>query len=318
MYLMLNFLEVSSRLGLRRDLIQAAGGNTSIKIKGKMYVKPTGVSLYEMNSLGDVATVDVVKTIEEMNRLKQIQSKSVRDKEAKISLAGLSPDPLPSMETFMHAILSESVLHFHDNRILGLSNSKIFDNYLRKKFNVIKLGYIEPGLELALELKSTLDNLKSIPSIIILENHGIIITEKKLENCLLILDYIDNYFKSLDYSYKIAILFKTKIFVRRVQGLNTNSLTDYKPLTPDMAIYIGPNIPTISNFEDIKRFNSETRINNVFFFNDSFYILAKSYKRACETEDLLSEYILLNKNLNKISDSDIYSILNLPLEGNRK
>ncbi len=174
----IKFLEFSKEIGLDSSMVQAAGGNTSIKLGDTMWVKASGKWL--MNACSEEIMVPV-KTSEVKSILKnegpndeEIINKKISD-ESNTNLR-------PSVETPLHAALDfKYVLHTHDVNIISfaiLKNSKTKLDELLREFKWKFIPYIKPGIELSkllLKLKSKEDN------VFILQNHGLIVCGDDLD-----------------------------------------------------------------------------------------------------------------------------------------
>ena len=168
----IEFLEFSKEVGLDSSMVQAAGGNTSMKMGDTMWVKASGKWL--MNACSEEIMVPVktskVKTIlkNEGPNNEELIKKIISDD----SITNLRP----SVETPLHAALDfKYVLHTHDVNIISfaiLKNSRIKLNKLLRGFKWKFIPYIKPGIELSkllLKIKTKEDN------VFILQNHGLIV-----------------------------------------------------------------------------------------------------------------------------------------------
>ena len=174
----IKFLEFSKEIGLDSSMVQAAGGNTSIKLGDTMWVKASGKWL--MNACSEEIMVPV-KTSEVKSILKnegpndeELINKTISD-DSNTNLR-------PSVETPLHAVLDfKYVLHTHDVNIISfaiLKNSKTKLDELLREFKWKFIPYIKPGIELSkllLKLKSKEDN------VFILQNHGLIVCGDDLD-----------------------------------------------------------------------------------------------------------------------------------------
>ena len=174
----IKFLEFSKEIGLDSSMVQAAGGNTSIKLGDTMWVKASGKWL--MNACSEEIMVPV-KTSEVKSILKnegpndeELINKTISD-DSNTNLR-------PSVETPLHAALDfKYVLHTHDVNIISfaiLNNSKTKLDELLRGFKWKFIPYIKPGIELSkllLKLKSKEDN------VFILQNHGLIVCGDDLD-----------------------------------------------------------------------------------------------------------------------------------------
>ena len=172
------FLKYSKEIGMDPTMIQAAGGNTSLKQGNTMWVKASGKWLCDAqsNELMVPMSISKIKEVLEDKKCSDTDISSCINLE--ISPLGLRP----SVEAPMHAVLDfKFVFHTHDININALAvqkNSKL-------KFEEVLLGlnwkfipYLKPGIELCRELirqKTKNDN------VFILENHGLIVCGQSLE-----------------------------------------------------------------------------------------------------------------------------------------
>ena len=174
----IKFLEFSKEVGLDSSMVQAAGGNTSIKLGDTMWVKASGKWL--MNACSEEIMVPV-KT----SKVKSILKNEGPNDEELINKT-ISDDSntnlRPSVETPLHAALDfKYVLHTHDVNIISfaiLKNSKIKLDELLRGFKWKFIPYIKPGIELSkllLQIKSREDN------VFILQNHGLIVCGDDLD-----------------------------------------------------------------------------------------------------------------------------------------
>lgn len=173
-----DFLEFSKEVGLDSSMVQAAGGNTSMKLGDIMWVKASGKWL--MNACSEEIMVPVktlkVRSIiknEETNDEKLINNTISDDSNTNLR---------PSVETPLHAALDfKYVLHTHDVNIISFAILKNSQTKLNKLLNGFKwkfIPYIKPGIKLSrliLKIKSNEDN------VFILQNHGLIVCGDDLE-----------------------------------------------------------------------------------------------------------------------------------------
>ncbi|MDO8634257.1 MAG: class II aldolase/adducin family protein [archaeon] len=184
------FIKYCRIIGKNQDLVQGGGGNISVKINpGKMIVKTSGIELEKVSKkMGHVA-VDygkIASFIKKMSRQKNTRNE-------KKYMATLQESVLkkhgkqPSMEAGFHAVLGKAVIHTHPVAInsIGCAKNaeKMFQQALKgKKFAWI--SYKSPGLELSV---SVLEEKQKAggknPLVILLENHGIIVSSGSLKEC---------------------------------------------------------------------------------------------------------------------------------------
>jgi len=174
----IEFLEFSKEVGLDSSMVQAAGGNTSMKMGDTMWVKASGKWL--MNACSEEIMVPV-KTSKVKSILK---NEGPNDEELinKTICDDSNTNLRPSVETPLHAALDfKYVLHTHDVNIISfaiLKNSKTKLDELLREFKWKFIPYIKPGIELSkllLQIKSREDN------VFILQNHGLIVCGDDLD-----------------------------------------------------------------------------------------------------------------------------------------
>ena len=172
------FLKYSKEIGMDPSMVQAAGGNTSLKQGNTMWVKASGKWLLDAQSNELMVPMSISKIKE------ALENKSCSDTDIS-NCINLEISPLglrPSVEAPMHAVLDfKFVFHTHDININALAvqkNSKLkFENFL-SGLNWKFIPYVKPGIELCrqvMQLKSKKDN------VFILENHGLIVCGQSLE-----------------------------------------------------------------------------------------------------------------------------------------
>src|SRR5215475_11821634 len=103
---------MSARVGRDPLLIQGAGGNSSLKREGVLWVKASGTWLQDAEKAAIFLPVDL--------ELARRRFSSGEEKVAAISSAGTPAGLRPSIETSLHAFLPQSiVLHVHSVNALA-------------------------------------------------------------------------------------------------------------------------------------------------------------------------------------------------------
>lgn len=201
-------LQLSRQIGREdRRLAILGEGNTSADLgDGTFLVKSSGCSLSDLDESG-VSRVDMGKILAALDDA-DLDDSGVRSVLEK-SRADQSPK-MPSVETFMHAVcLAEGgakwVGHCHAESVMSiLCSAHGVKPFLGHIFpdaivvcgrNVAAVPYIDPGLELAREVRGVLRDFRaahgSAPKVILLENHGPVAlgaSDKEVLNILLMLD----------------------------------------------------------------------------------------------------------------------------------
>ena len=125
-------VEISKYAGERLDLVQAGGGNSSVKLdNGQMLIKASGYSLSELvegYGYSRVLTTEVSEIVEN-KKIIALKTKKDREKLASILVnkATIDINNRPSIETLLHSFLLKYTLHTHPivlNIILAKKNWK--------------------------------------------------------------------------------------------------------------------------------------------------------------------------------------------------
>jgi len=146
----------SQLLGRDMDLVLHGGGNTSVKIGDKLYVKGSGWNLDTIEEAG-FPGVDL-KTLVDMAKLDQLsdtdmvalQREALEDKSS----------PNPSIEAILHAIIPfKYVDHTHADAVVTISNTPQGEKRLKELYgpNMLFIDYVMPGFVLAKEVYEMLE-----------------------------------------------------------------------------------------------------------------------------------------------------------------
>ena len=252
-----SFKKISYALGQNSQLVQAAGGNTSIKSKNSMLIKASGTWL--INSLKEDIFVEL--------DLSSIKNKIKISKDDNFMEDIISSNNLrPSTETSFHGLINfKYVLHVHSTATIANSIFLESEKLLKKKLdnNIVYVPYVRPGFPLTMIMKNL---IKEDSRVIILENHGLIVAGDNLNDTYQLLlethNKLDkiinkyeneikthNFFNIPEYSQKND--YKYKIFKTE----NENLLSVFsKSFYPDHVIFLGPGIPLFNSPEDAKDF----------------------------------------------------------------
>ena len=307
---------ISNSIGIYSQYVQGGGGNTSVKIdRHNMLIKASGFFLTEVtNEKGFVGVLydDI------LNKIDNITEKT-KDEDEKLSSYIMSKrtniggrpfnDLRPSIETGFHALLNKYVIHSHSvyTNILNCSlEGRDILNSIFSSDEYIYIEYHSPGLGLTLAIRNTLAQFKLVygksPSIIFLENHGVIVSDDKIVNVTKLHEYVNSKIKTYfnmkeDYPESSisrinddSWYLKNKYITDEIQRLNiTEDFFNKSILFPDQVVYFDNNI----SFEN----NSLKRINIV---NDQIIINTKSTKELHAIEETLLAYIFILSNISRL------------------
>lgn len=170
------FLELSARLGLDINRTQGAGGNTSIKQDGVMWVKASGTWLAHALEREIMVPVEVAPLVDALRTGDPRAERATDFVISALNEGGLRP----SIETSFHAALPQPVVaHFHCVNTIALAvldrmEALIGERMARHAPDLSwrLIPYRRPGVPVAVEILNVADEA---PDILILANHGIIV-----------------------------------------------------------------------------------------------------------------------------------------------
>ena len=162
-----SLVQLSARLAQNPDLVQAGGGNTSIKENGTLWVKASGKWLIRAADEEMFLPVPLAGILQHVSENRDYKSEYV--------VAG-GVSLRPSVETAMHAVLPQSVvLHFHSVNTIAWAVRENAPAALPEILNGLRwawLPYVHPGLPLARAIQ---DLVEQRPDVLILGNHGLVV-----------------------------------------------------------------------------------------------------------------------------------------------
>ena len=167
---------IATEIGTNPMLIQAAGGNVSIKDGNVMWIKASGTVLAEAMAKDIFVAVDLAEICKALR-----SGARCADKPAKFLLAG-GAGLRPSIETSLHAIFPHKVV-FHAHCIHTLAHAVRADctSLLEARlhgFDWAFIPYLKPGANLARAVMTKLDTKINV---IVLGNHGLIVADETVE-----------------------------------------------------------------------------------------------------------------------------------------
>ena len=169
------FLELSQRIGADPQLVQAAGGNTSIKIgDNEMWIKASGTELTQALDKDIFVAVDPARARHEIDD---------GPGDCKDTLINPTCGLRPSIETTFHALLDATyVFHYHSVGVICHAISTSGRALLEEKFQGLSWSWVpyrKPGVLLTRAIREAIAG-KAI-DVIVLANHGVIVTGEDLD-----------------------------------------------------------------------------------------------------------------------------------------
>lgn len=187
------FCEYSKDIGENLNIIQGAGGNTSIKDGDILWVKASG------RWLKDACSHDIFVPVGLRNVIKNIENGDIDPVSTeRIVLDEMDGSLRPSIETTLHALLPHKyVVHTHSVNAISVAVLIHGKEFLTEKLDGLKwewVPYARPGLPLSNNVRMT---LVSNPDILILQNHGIVFGSNNIDDLILIFDELEEKLKSV-------------------------------------------------------------------------------------------------------------------------
>ena len=178
---------LSARLGRDRLLVQAAGGNTSLKADGVMWVKASGTWLMhagEKDIFVPVALADLLRGLADGDPACESCTSFVR--------TDLNAHALrPSIETTVHALMPQRVvLHVHCVETISWAVREDAETLLIPKLegcNWRFIPYARPGLPLAHAIR---DGMTTGTDVLVLGNHGLAVAADTIDDAARLLSAI--------------------------------------------------------------------------------------------------------------------------------
>jgi ribulose-5-phosphate 4-epimerase/fuculose-1-phosphate aldolase len=311
------FKQISKYCGERFDLVQAGGGNTSVKVNELMFIKASGYNLTNIDeSNGYVAVNNKIL-------LEDIHNNSVKA----VNEYNFIGNQRGSIETFMHSILKKYTIHLHPiqiNRILITSCAKQVIEKICPSALII--DYVTPGIKVCDKIKEVYDD----QNVIFLLNHGIIITHDSIAEIYNILDEVlvrfetyqqlnldkykgtntvskavNNAFNVSNVSYLCQDEVINKYFIENMELFKQNITL------PDVLIYCG--VKCLFGIDNVVEYkNMFLEAPKIIIEKGSIYINSHSLTKCREIEEVLrSNLIILDSTLDKVYlDSDEICFLN--------
>src|SRR5258708_12731544 len=176
--------KLSAKLRANLDLVQAGGGNTSLKDNGTLWVKASGkwlVRAMQEDMFLPVRQQDILRCMD-------------RDHEYVEEYRTASGESLrPSVEISMHAVLPQRVVvHVHSVRTIAWAIRTDMPASMSDRLAGLQwewIPYIHPGLVLGKEIRT---RLASKPDVLILGNHGLVVAADDCDSAEALLEDVEH------------------------------------------------------------------------------------------------------------------------------
>lgn len=279
--------------GVRPDLVQAGGGNISIKNGNELLIKSSGCTLFDVEPDKNISVVDLSK-IRSFND----SSNRVCSSEKEFLESSTISGSQPSLETFFHAKTLKYTVHLHPSLVI-----QALDLYKKKLTNKYEstaefVDYYRPGLELS-------DHITGDKKIIFLDNHGLIVHSDDLSEVFRIIDDVIKFCEKIT-GYRLTCNKISYVQNHLYEKFNdvcyvivTDAPVNNLRKTPDCVIYSGGSLHHMSD---------ECEVRPVCISYDGYnFIASKSFLRCKQIEEVLRANAIVTKA--SLSISDVNSLL---------
>ena len=318
---------ISKYCGERFDLVQAGGGNISIKTGNLMFIKASGYNLTNIDTQNGYVVINNELV------LGDIKTNNVSDNITKYNFIG---NKRGSIETYMHSMLKKYTVHLHPIQINKILISKNAREIIQQIYpSGLIIDYYTPGIKVCNEINRYYDN----HDVIFLINHGIIVTTDNIQQIYSLLEdvvskfetYQDGHFERYKTTNYISNIINTTYNLSNITYLcedkiindyflNKRELFKMKISFPDALIYCGVKILfSLDQLNEyIQTFNESPKI---IIHNDFIYINSHTIQKCKEIEDVFkSNLMILDTNFYKnfLSYEEICFLNNWDAEKYRK
>ena len=178
---------LSARVGSDPLLVQAAGGNTSLKDDGVMWIKASGTWLKDAATRDIFVPLDHAAILEALARNDPACESCTAFVRTDLNGTGLRP----SIETTVHALMPQRVVvHVHCVNTIAWAIRVDAEQRLVEKlkgFDWAFIPYARPGLPLAGAIQS---RMRSGVNVLVLGNHGLAVAADTVEDAQALLDKV--------------------------------------------------------------------------------------------------------------------------------
>lgn len=299
------FESLSKFCGERFDLVQAGGGNTSVKHREWMFIKSSGINMSNITPFNGYSVINNCSIMDDIssNNTKDIMSYNVIGKKR------------GSIETFMHSFLQKYTVHLHPIQTNRILISKDAIEVIRRLFPyALCIDYFTPGIILCNEIRQNYNNEK----VIFLKNHGIIITSNDYDEIYVLLrtvietcekyeninfdkyrvtNHISGYIFENYHERVVSYLCHHHIIMEYLH--NQPELFEQDITFPDALIYCGCKILFIRDGLDEMNafFISYNELPKIIVYNGYLYITSKTLTKCREIEDVLLSHLMISDTL---------------------
>lgn len=325
-----DFLWLCHRAGERFDLVQAGGGNASIRsADGRLLIKASGLPLSAVtqergaSALDNNALLALLQTLVEKRGSMSHEHLEAAANEGvqKARRSGLKP----SIETLPHTVLGRYTLHTHPLAVSALvcrSDWKEIANAILPEAHLVP--YVTPGYALALAICDVFPGWREPMAeqvrILLLQNHGLIVAAPEAR---MVMEATDTVITAI--STHLGIDHSAWVLCNRVSevvnetfsidvcailcqdveiqlALKENGKHFFSaPLFPDQAVYCGASAAAMKSLQDtlaltdfMQKYGMPPK---VVLVDGRVFLLGADTRKCREAEDVLKAHIMTMRAL---------------------
>lgn len=196
---MQGFIQISKYAGMRNDLAQAGGGNTSVKLDDQvMLVKSSGFQLADVSENSGYSKIDYRLIVDYFKENLLAGGQSAQTAAEQTVLTEDAGNALlakaqmeggrASIETFLHAVTGKYTLHSHPTLVNILAARKDGREILEELFpDAVYVPYRKPGAALAEAYFRQYCGRQALGmdgSVVFLANHGLVVSGDTAESVI--------------------------------------------------------------------------------------------------------------------------------------
>lgn len=345
-------IQISKYAGMRNDLAQAGGGNTSVKLDDHvMLVKSSGCQLADVRADNGCMKVDYRVILDYFEN--STTGALTEEDGKKLLVQAQMEEGHASIETFLHAVTGKYTLHSHPTLVNILTARKGGMKELHDLFpEAVLVSYHKPGAVLA-EACYRACKEQAVPDsgceVIFLENHGLVVSastpervmDKTEEVLKKIADYLHISYRIYssvtriwDMLLRIPQLEDKIVYASQSQYLSWDYIGDTlvgagrwnHTFCPDCVVYGAKKILCLCDDfsrRDIVDFMDAYGSPVLICYRRHIYIMAESVKKAQEIENVMSfaaqvQMANLEKKMNYLSVAQQDELINWDSEKYRR
>lgn len=179
---MKTLVRMSRLYGNDSNFVLANGGNTSYKTAKHLFIKPSGISLANIDEYDFVKLERVrIRRVFELKPPKNANQREALVKRVMQETVAFDSEGRPSVEAPLHEALDfKYVVHLHPALVNGMTCGRDGKSICGKLFpDALWVDYSDPGYSLAVKVKGEVEaytKRESVqPAVIFLQNHGVFV-----------------------------------------------------------------------------------------------------------------------------------------------